>query len=177
MGKKVVEAVRLHGVGGGRGGSSQAHAFAFGAARGGRIDFWNGIWAFVLDRSGIKLELGQQTVTCRKLVDERGVSEGGGVGWGGVYVFEDAGGGGDSTLLPLAKAVRLLGVASRMTIFMLCLSRDADKLHLARDMRLNGECLPCRGLVDEIARRQRESLGLNHSSCCFRRGSSDIWRH
>ena len=35
------------------------------------------------------------------------------------------GSGGDSTLLPLAKAERLLGVASRMMIFMLCLEGGA----------------------------------------------------
>ena len=39
----------------------------------------------------------------------------------GGYELLDAGSGGDSTLLPLAKAERLLGVASRMMIFMLCL--------------------------------------------------------
>ncbi len=43
----------------------------------------------------------------------------------------DGGCGGDSTLMPLAKAVRLLGVASRMMIFIVCLAETRQKSKVA----------------------------------------------
>jgi hypothetical protein len=47
---------------------------------------------------------------------------------GGWYELRVAGGsGGDSMLFPVVKAVRLLGVASRITIFMDCLQRAAGQ--------------------------------------------------
>ena len=56
-------------------------------------------------------------------IGEEDVGGEGGVG-GGWYVLKAAGGsGGESKLFPVLKAVRLLGVASRITTFMDCLQR------------------------------------------------------
>jgi hypothetical protein len=53
--------------------------------------------------------------------EDVGGEGGGGGGW---YVLKAAGGsGGESKLFPVLKAVRLLGVASRITTFMDCLQR------------------------------------------------------
>ena len=76
-----------------------------------------------------------------------GRGEGGG---GGGYELLDAGSGGDSTLLPLAKAERLLGVASRMMIFMLCLEGGAAGMRRHTPLQLTAQTsdAPGRGFVD-----------------------------
>ena len=82
-------------------------------------------------------------------------------GGGGRYLL--AGGcGGDSMLLPLANAVRLLGVASRIITFMVFLGRRVSRI-MEQTRTHTVTQSPGWGLVHHILRRVYESLRLHHT--------------